>query len=753
MATATAVAQLDDAKPLDVDKHLRPLLSPLGDAVNGRSCVAVLSLWTPIRVSGLLPAHLHLRWPGEVKDLPLTPYFAIMPFQGADWDLSAESIYSVSESQLARQSARISRTAGNTLLTGDLRHPDWEQVAGRFRGSLPAQSYLSFDRLLPSGDIKRGRRRVVGNRVPRGELRPTILVPAELSLEKPAYEELRKCHAVIINAQNVRGRRTARFLASAIEALRGTVPLFVLAASPADLAYVGFNVRPDSSDRLVVLTDHVLSIGAKAFPVGQGRISAERELSFSLEGIEERSEELATLIVLARRAWWAARQMLSPSVPHEVIKFQRLLENRRIGELQDIALLNDCARLIQRETDNVSAHEERRGTVIQAALNDGQAKSVLVIAKPGAVKDIKRELSEVMGVSEAELATLGVHVQSAFDILPLSDYDTCVSAGYFGPATIDLALASRATRIHFVVDPIEARIAIWDLQTRFRQYSAWLPQSVQKAIAALIDVLTQHAVREADTVSLASLEDFRQSAFVATKSVRENVVHEPDQVLIDFSDGSSMEVQSQTRFAVLGKSALRLQSAAARDLKPGDQVVIVEQDSRDAFSETVFRAVDEGRYKKQSSTRQMWLTLVNRMCAEKGLTPTKLSRLLRQRGFDVDVTTVRGWIKSPSAEGASVPERLDWFRALCESIELAVPKEILDGWFKDIRQLRVAHRNVGRDLARAIRGAYLGQLAAPTLQRIERDWGVKTRELITAARVATVDEVTIAAIGGSDVVE
>jgi|SRR5579859_234537 len=750
---ATVVAQIEEAKPLDVDKYLRPLLSPLGDAVSGRSCVAVLSLWSPIRASGLLPAHLHLRWPGLVKDLPLTPYLAIMPFQGADWDLSAESIYSVSESQLARQSARICRAAGNELLTGDLRHPDWEQVAGRFRGSLPAQSYISFDRLLPSGDIKRGTRRVVGKRVPRGELRPTILIPAELTLEKPAYEELRKCDAVIINAQNVRGRRTARFLASAIEALRGTVPLFVLAASPADLAFVGFNVRPNTSDRIVVLTDHVLSIGAKAFPVGQDRISAERELSFSLEGIEERSKELAALAVLGRRAWWAARQMVSSSVPHEVVRFQRLLEHGRTGDLQDIDLLNDCSRLIQRETDNVHAHEERRKTVTQAALNDDQAKSVLVVAKPGTVKDIKRELSDVIGVSEAELAMLGVHVQGAFDILPIAKYDTCISAGYFGSTTIDLALASRATRIHFVVDPIEARIAIWDLQTRFRQYNSWLPQSVQKAISALIDVLTEHAVREADTVSLASFKDFRQATLVPIKFGREHVVCGSDQVLIDFADGSSMEVQAQTRFAVLGRSILRLQSAAAKDLQPGDQVVVVEQDSRGAFSETAFRAVDDGKYKKQSSTRQMWLKLVNTFCSEKQLTPTKISRLLRQRGFDVDVTTVRAWVKSPSAEGASVPERLNWFRAFAEAIELAVPREVLDAWFKEIRQLRVAHRNVGRDLARAIRGAYLGQLAAPTLQRIERDWGVKTRELITAARVATVDEVTIAATGGSDVVE
>ena len=41
---ATLVPQLEEAKPVDVDRHLRPLLSPLGDAVNGRSCVATVAL-------------------------------------------------------------------------------------------------------------------------------------------------------------------------------------------------------------------------------------------------------------------------------------------------------------------------------------------------------------------------------------------------------------------------------------------------------------------------------------------------------------------------------------------------------------------------------------------------------------------------------------------------------------------------------------------------------------------------------------
>src|SRR5579883_838821 len=175
MAVGVEEVQVENA--LDVDAHLRPLLLPFDNAVTDRSCVAVLSLWSPIRVSALLAAHLHLRWPGEVTGLPLTPYLAVLPFQGSDWDLCAEAIYSVSDSQVARQTARVSRDAGKRLKPGDLHPTDWEQVAGKFRGPLPADSYISFDRLMPSGGIRRGSRRIVGKRVPRGQPKPAVLVP------------------------------------------------------------------------------------------------------------------------------------------------------------------------------------------------------------------------------------------------------------------------------------------------------------------------------------------------------------------------------------------------------------------------------------------------------------------------------------------------------------------------------------------------------------------------------------------------
>jgi hypothetical protein len=343
---------------------------------------------------------------------------------------------------------------------------------------------------------------------------------------------------------------------------------------------------------------------------------------------------------------------------------------------------------------------------------------------------------------------LGVCVLGAFDTVLARNFDTCVTSGYFGPATIDMAFASRAGRICFIADPIEARIAIWDLQNRFRQYSDHLPETVESSFSGLIDALEVHAARNTETVSLSSLDDFGLTPQISNRTVLEHASSvSADYVTISFTDGSILEATSNSRFVVLGKSQrFGLQSMPAKDLKPGYQVVLVEQQSRDTFAETIMAAVDEGRYRRQSDTRRSWLSLVQTMCETREVTPSAISRKLRQAGFSIDPSTVRTWLRA-HGDGPAVPERMDWFKAFAEALGLALPDETLEDWFKDIRRLRIAHRAVGRDLARAIRGAYLGQLDAPTLQRLERDWGVKAIELITAARVATVDDVFDRAAG------
>jgi hypothetical protein len=72
---------------------------------------------------------------------------------------------------------------------------------------------------------------------------------------------------------------------------------------------------------------------------------------------------------------------------------------------------------------------------------------------------------------------------------------------------------------------------------------------------------------------------------------------------------------------------------------------------------------------------------------------------------------------------------------------MALPAEILADWFAGIKNLRINHRRIGRELVRAIRGAYFGRLDPITVAKMEREWGVETKVLLEAARVAIVDDV------------
>lgn len=742
---------------VEYDQLLRPLLPAIGRAVATRSTIGVLSLWRPNLVAPLIVSHLHLRWPGQVEGLPLTPVIAVMPFSRSDWDLTAEPIYSVNDTRRARQLARVSRHGKGKHCSGDLHLPDWEQALERKSSKLenlilPAESFLSFDRVTATGELRRGNRRLIGRIAPRGELKPQVLVPAELELESGGFDALATADVVILNAQNLRGRRTFQLLKCAVQALRNRVPLVVLAASPADLDAVGFFATRNSKDGIITLSEKWEAITTHTATVGQERLSAEREFAFSLEGLEERQTDLLGLMALARRAWWAARQMISCDViPREVSRFQSALENGQSRQMADVGLLNEAKRLIDREVGNSASHEERLDALANFTLHDRSSRDILVITGSGGVRDAARGLAKSLGVTDAELPILGVQVCSVFEPTPLKRFDACIASGYFGPATIDMVFASKATRVYFVVDPIEARIAIWDLQNRFRQFSAFVPKEVESSFLRMGEILERHAAQNADTVSLTSLQDFGLQPSLSSGLARPLVTGLPANVVsIFFTDGLVLEATANTRFVVFGgRRRLALKPVAAKDLKPGNQVVLVEQESREAFAETIMNAVDEGRYKKEAATRKTWLTLVRTVCAGKSLSATVISRRLRSAGLDVDPTTVRNWMKGGNDEDLGVPERLDWFKALARAIELSLPDATLEDWFRDIRRLRVAHRNVGRDLAKAIKGVYLGQLDAPTLAKIDRDWGVQARELISAARVATVDDIWLSEAGDS----
>ena len=78
-----------------------------------------------------------------------------------------------------------------------------------------------------------------------------------------------------------------------------------------------------------------------------------------------------------------------------------------------------------------------------------------------------------------QLAQLGIHVVNVFSPWPTTAYDTCIAAGYFGTNTIDMLFASRAKKRKLIIDPIEARVAVWDSERRFCTVSDLPPGALE----------------------------------------------------------------------------------------------------------------------------------------------------------------------------------------------------------------------------------------------------------------------------------
>src|SRR5262249_39476008 len=102
---------------------------------------------------------------------------------------------------------------------------------------------------------------------------------------------------------------------------------------------------------------------------------------------------------------------------------------------------------------------------------------------------------------------------------------------------------------------------------------------------------------------------------------------------------------------------------------------------------------------------------------------------------------IRTWLPPDSSEECGVPDREIVFLAFARALEMSIPAEILVDWFAAINRLRINHRRIGRELVRAIRGAYLDRLDPVTVAKMEHEWGVEAKVLLEAARVTIVDDI------------
>ena len=740
-----AAEALETAALDPIDEALLPLLEMVECAVATRARIPVLSLWRRVPFVALLASHLHLKWPGRHGSLPLTPRIGIFPFSSADLDLLDTPLYHVQEAQTVRKQARSNRLL-RTKHREDLWPPDWEQAIDRRRSKLenlilPASSFISIDRITETGDVKQGHRQVIGKLAPRGKLRPQLFIPVRGDPTRQLVRAFNDLDLVLVNAQNIRGKHLARSIQYFLTEVSPTVPMLIIASSPADLIAARALELPSAKPVILFAGQQLPSMSV--LPVNHDRAIVERQFSYAIDGLAEKSEVLARIVIHAQRTWWAIRQSMAVTTPPEALAFETLYADivaRTQGE--DVQLLEEAKRLILQESANAEAREERRRAVIQAALYNGQARTVLILARSdSAVQELKTALAASLEVEVNELQSLGIHIISAFSPWPSAEFDLCIATGYFGTGTIDMLFASRAIKNVIVADPIEARVAVWDVERRFCGVPD-LPPVIAASLHSLSAMMEPHAAPSADAIHL-------QTLFGGFTPSRSEVSGAPEHagkvtyVCICFTDGSSRQVAANARFEVFGRKRLQLQPVAAKDLQIGDQVILLQDDERAAFSDKLLRLMDQGRLSGGSLTRAIWLTTVRAVRSAHPVSASEIKKRLDAAGVRADLTTVRTWLPSGTSDDCGVPERESVFLALADALGVMMPRQTLKDWFAKINRLRIDHRRIGRELAKAIRGAYFGRLDPVTVARMEREWGVQAKALLDAVRVAVVDDVVL----------
>src|SRR5439155_10946445 len=115
----------------------------------------------------------------------------------------------------------------------------------------------------------------------------------------------------------------------------------------------------------------------------------------------------------------------------------------------------------------------------------------------------------------------------------------------------------------------------------------------------------------------------------------------------------------------------------AKDLEVGDQVVLLHDDERAAFSENLLRVMDEGRLKGDSQTRSTWITTVRAVRSARPTPASAIKRRLDDAGVEIDLATIKTWLPSASSDVCGVPDRETGFLAFADALGLSLPTELL----------------------------------------------------------------------------
>jgi hypothetical protein len=449
------------------------------------------------------------------------------------------------------------------------------------------------------------------------------------------------------------------------------------------------------------------------------------------------------MVDLARSAWWAIRQALQDgsSKEPEVQRFFSMFERVAIDAPEEAAMLTATVHLLQRSVREVDSAVERRQAIIEAVLHTPGGHEILVMTRHAAAAAMLRcELAILLDLPIEELGELGIHVQSYRVPAPDPPVGIVIAAGYFGHDLLEAVLASRATTLHFVFDPIEARTAWFGVKALIEFMARAGIASVAETLEQIAAALALYApafVQPAEislTLNLANVPD-------TPKEGEHNLLPSTETGTIYLTDGTWLDIGRNAYFETIATVSGRSRIVTAAELKPGDHIVLLNDDTHALFSERRMEALDKGPLRDEAEQRITWLTIIRSVYHQSRPNLRAVVRYMAERGESIDYATVRSWVTLDDSSTAAVPQRRSTFLAFAEAIGIHLPTEYLLELFDGIRRWRILHRKAGRTLARVIRAARSNRLDATTLAHVERDWGLNARQLLQAARVAIVDEV------------
>lgn len=735
-----------------LNEQLRPLIDSVIQAFETQGIVATLSLWHPVPALALLPFSLHARWPDQVDRLPLSATMTLLPCSGADRRLLEEPVCTPEEAYSARVFARWYRNEAKIAHDDDFYLVDWEEGYNRHRKEsgqrlLGANSYLAVDTVQAEGIITRGSRPYLGRVATHRAQRPSLLIPGRGNLSEAAHTVLASTDLVIFNLQRVRGTRTRNMLKGVLAARRHLqLPTLLVASSPNDL----FALEDEEIERSVPLyttADTPTLQQLHIAPVGRDRLQLEQDFSFAVTDLRGYSAAMDIALDEIELAWWIARQSLD-QISARAAALPRLAHAEQYLSSvapADVGLLRSAHELIEHALADDACMQERLEQVLTCCEDHfkipASTKTIVLVRGGREVEYLRQAMCTRWSVSDADLLSLGLEVKSAW-----SEPESCdqlIGSSYLGSRTLDMIFWSGARQATLLLDAVEARAAAWHV-SRMRELLWRTPSSQTLGVLTTIAPAFEAVMaRTPETLVHISLPTFLQrptSEQVSSLEIQPGATEARDQILISFTDGATLLCATTQQFDLLEtEGAGRLLQRTAADLEPGDELLIIEQETHAHFSLRLMHLLDETVLQAEHARRDQWLIIVS--STAQGRSRKQLHEGLRARKIQVNYATVRSWVpQADSLEKGTIPNHWYAFKALADELQIALPEEVLRTYYQAARSWRVQHRKFGRILTRLMRHAAFGRLDSETLRSVEKQWGWGVRDLLQATRRCTVDD-------------